>query len=178
MRLRHQRRSTTLHDSKVQVIVDNEFHWVAAVSTGRIDLYHEGAVPQLPLHEGRRYRVFRSGRVQSFSRAENQMVSGIFNRDRKSPGHFFCTSANEEEQVPRQIFHNGRRSCSGNAERLRNGSQRNRPAQPWEFSDDEVPYQVVIIRHERQALTDLLRRRTHLLLPVGLWNAADGVAPP
>jgi len=63
IRLKHQRPSTTLHDSIIQLTVDNELHWNAAVSTGRVDLYHEGTFPQLPLHEGSRYRVFRSGRV-------------------------------------------------------------------------------------------------------------------
>jgi hypothetical protein len=99
IRLKHQRRSTTLHDSIVQVIVDNDLHWAAAVGTGRVDLYHKVSFPQVPLHEGRRYRVFRSGRAYSFSCAKDQLVSSLFNRHRKGPGDF-SARANEKKQVP------------------------------------------------------------------------------
>ena len=50
-------------DSVVQLTVNNEFHRFSTVGTGGFDLHHEGTLPQMPLHEGRRYRVFRSGGV-------------------------------------------------------------------------------------------------------------------
>jgi hypothetical protein len=105
--LEHQRRSTTLLDSIIEVTVDNDLHWVAAVGAGCADLYLEEAISQVPLHEGRRYRVFRSGRIQSFSCAEDQPVSGLLNRNRKGPRDFFSASAYEEEQIPLQVFHDG-----------------------------------------------------------------------
>ena len=144
MRLKDQRRPAALHDSIVQLAVDNDLHGSAAAGTGRVDLYHEVALPQLPLHEGRRYRVFRSGRVYSLSRAKDQMVSGIFSRHRKGPGDV-SARANEEEQVPLQIFDNGRGACSGDPERVRYGTQRDRLSHSWELLHNEIPYQVMFI---------------------------------
>ena len=55
----------------IEFAVDNELHRFTAMGAGGSDLDFEGASPQLPLHEGRRNRVFSSGRIQAFAGAED-----------------------------------------------------------------------------------------------------------
>ena len=100
-------------DSVFQLAIDNELHRFATVGTGGFDLHDERALPQMPLHEGRRYRVFRSGGVESLASAEDQMVSGLLCRHRKSPGHLLPLWASEKEQILFEIFNDARRTFSG-----------------------------------------------------------------
>ncbi len=83
------------------------------MGAGGFDLDLEGLVPQMPLHEGRRYRVFRSGGVQSLACAEDQMVSGFLCRHRKGPRYLCTVSTNEKEQVLLEILHDAFRAWSG-----------------------------------------------------------------
>ena len=84
-------------DSVVQFTVNHEFDRFATVSTGGFDLYLDGTLPQMPLHEGRRYRVFRSGGVESLARAEDQMVSSLLCRHRECPRHLHTVATNEKK---------------------------------------------------------------------------------
>jgi hypothetical protein len=58
-----------------------------AVPAGRLDLDTQIFLPELPLHEGRRYRVDRSGRVEVFPRAESDLVGCLLHRHGVGPHH-------------------------------------------------------------------------------------------
>jgi hypothetical protein len=105
-------------DAVVQLTVNNELDLFATVGTGGFDLHDEGALAQMPLHEGRRYRVFRSGGVESLACAEDQMVSGLLCRHWKSPGHLLPLWASEKEQILLEIFNDARRTFSGQMQRV------------------------------------------------------------
>ena len=51
----------------IQFAIDNELHRSPAVRAGASDLDFEESLPQLPLHEGRRYRVFGSSSVKTLA---------------------------------------------------------------------------------------------------------------
>jgi hypothetical protein len=116
--LEHQWVRPAFFDSVVQLTVNDQFDRFTTVGTGALDLHLEGALPQMPLHEGRRYRVLRSGGVESLACAEDQMVSSFVRGHRKRPGHLRTVAANEEEQVLLEIFHDARRAISAQMQRV------------------------------------------------------------
>ena len=70
----------------IEFAVDDELHRFTALGAGGSDLYFEGALPQLPLHEGRRNRVFRSGGVESLAAAKLYLVRRPVDGHWVSPG--------------------------------------------------------------------------------------------
>jgi len=57
--------------------IDNELHRFTAMGASGSDLDFEGGLPQLPLHEGRRNRVFSSSSIQAFAGAEDEVLRGL-----------------------------------------------------------------------------------------------------
>ena len=95
----------SLLDSVVELTVDDQHHRFAAVGAGGSDYDLEESLLQVPLHEGRRYRVLSSSSIEAFSGAEDEMVRRLIDGDRKSPRDFRTVSASEEEEVRFEILH-------------------------------------------------------------------------
>jgi hypothetical protein len=58
----------------VQIAIDLDMNRLVAMDADRIDLEVRLFFAELPLHEGRRDRVYRSGRVDLFASAEMDAV--------------------------------------------------------------------------------------------------------
>lgn len=114
-----QRVFSTLDDPVIQLAIDNELHRFTAEGAGGSDLDFEGALPQLPLHEGRRNRVFSSSSVQAFAGAEDEVLRGLIDGCRKGPRDLRTIPAREEEQVPLEILHDLVGSLSRQSQSLR-----------------------------------------------------------
>ena len=54
----------------------------------------------MPLHEGRRDGVLRSGGVKAFSAAKGEPVRGRLDGNRVGPGHRALLVAYQEEKMP------------------------------------------------------------------------------
>lgn len=74
-------------DRNLQLAIDRKAHSHVAVFARRLHFDGEMFASQLPLHEGRRYRVLRSGAVQAFPRAEMQPVRRGVHGHRIGPLH-------------------------------------------------------------------------------------------
>ncbi len=71
----------------MQITINLEVDRLAAMATGSLDGEGQVFLAELPLHEGRRNRVDRSGGVEFFPRTERDLVGGFVHRHRVSPGH-------------------------------------------------------------------------------------------
>lgn len=71
-----------------------------------LDGERESFLSQLPLHEGRRYRVDRSGGIDLLSGAEFDAVGRLIACHRISPGDCSLVIPKQESQVLFQIFEN------------------------------------------------------------------------
>jgi len=72
----------------VEIAVDLYFHCSGAVGAFCLDNDRYEFLSELPLHEGRRKRVDRSGGVKLFARMKPQMVRRFFNRHGIGPFNF------------------------------------------------------------------------------------------
>ena len=54
----------------------------------------------MPLHEGRRYGVLRSGGVEAFPAAKGEPVRGWLGGNRVGPGYRALLIAHQEEKMP------------------------------------------------------------------------------
>ena len=81
----------------IPVAVDHVRERLAAVRTGGVDRYFVEALPQKPLHEGRRDRVLCSSSIQALTRRENQVVFRLLRCHWKRPRHLHPTGSHEEE---------------------------------------------------------------------------------
>ena len=108
----------SLLDSVVELTVDDQNHRFAAVGAGGSDFDLEETLPQVPLHEGRRYRVLSSSGVETFSGAEDEMVRRLIDGDREGPRDLRTVSANEEEEIRFEILHDLRGARSSKSQRL------------------------------------------------------------
>ena len=77
-------------------------------------------VSQVPLHEGRRYRVLSSSSIEAFSGAEDEMVRRLIDGDREGPRDLRTVSANEEKEIRFEILNDLRGARSSKSQRLRN----------------------------------------------------------
>ena len=118
VRLEHQRTGAALADAVFEFAVDFDVHRLAAVCAARLDSHREILASQPPLHEGRRYRVFRSGGVEPLSGIEHQPVRRFGGGDGKRPAHLAFVIANEEKQVLFQVIQNLCRLPGRQAQRI------------------------------------------------------------
>ena len=107
MRFENQRRGISVVDGGFQVAVQGNMHWFGAMAALGADFYGQGFFAELPLHEGRRDGVLRSGRVDDLSGAELQLVRGRRGGDRISPEHRALWVAKQKEQILFQVIENG-----------------------------------------------------------------------
>ena len=138
-------------------MIESKSHAHFTMGAFRSDFYRNLVVSQLPLHEGRRYRVLGSGGVQPLARAEQQMMDSILHCDREGPRDVATAIANEEKKVILQIGENLFRARQGQPQRLRYFGNAHGSPQPGEFTDDMIPHPVVGSGHEVQSLADLCR---------------------
>jgi hypothetical protein len=69
----------------MQVAIDLDMDRLVAMGADRIDLERKLFFAELPLHEGRRDRVYRSGRVDLFAAAEMDAMWRGLSRHRVGP---------------------------------------------------------------------------------------------
>jgi len=131
-------------DPMIELAVDDELELLATVGAGGFDFDLEEAVAQVPLHEGRRDRVLRSGGVESFSGAEDEMVLGRFDSDRKRPRDVGAVSAHEEKAIALEIVHDVFDTLPGQPERIGDVADRDRPAESRQLSNDKVAHCMVL----------------------------------
>jgi hypothetical protein len=105
---------------------------------------------QLPLHEGRRQRVERSGCVQSLLTVQRDSMGSRLDGDRVGPGDHAVPIAKEEGQVPLEVVKNGGDARHGNVQGSPDLVRTDRPAQPRQLEDRVVANAVVLGRHEGQ----------------------------
>ena len=86
-------------DLIIQVAVYLDVQGFLAVTTFGFDLKAQAFFSQLPLHEGRRNRVYCSSRINLLSRAESNPVRGGVNRHRICPGDRYPIAAVEKFHV-------------------------------------------------------------------------------
>ena len=138
---------------------------LAAVATDCFDLETQVFLPELPLHEGRRDRVDRSGGVELFPRAESDLVGRLFHRDRVSPGHLALLIAEQEGQAVFQFLQDDLDPLERKIEALGDPLGRDRPAVARQLAHHQVTHGVVIGRHELERMGPFLGALVHLPAP-------------
>jgi len=83
---KNQRLRPDIEHANSQLTVNFEMDWSLAVSTFGLNGKGERFSSELPLHEGHRDRVYRSGGVNLLAAAESNMVWGNIHRHRIRPG--------------------------------------------------------------------------------------------
>ena len=102
----------------VKIAVDLYFHRSGAVGAFRPDNDRHEFFSELPLHEGRRKRVGRSGRVQLLAAMKRYLVRRFCNRDGICPLNFSLGVPEDEGHVRFQVIQNGDDPLERNIYRL------------------------------------------------------------
>ena len=101
-----------------------------------------------PLHEGHRYRVHRSSRIDLLTRAEVHAMRRPLDCYGIGPGHCPVFIPEEKSHVPFEIFENGLYPGKGQVQILPYALRGYRSPQAGKFAYSKISHQVVFRRHE------------------------------
>lgn len=165
-------------DGERHVAADRELQRTGTVAAKGIDGHRERLFPQLPLHEGRRKRVLRSGRVELFSCAELQAMRRRIHRNGIGPGNRTALVADQEEELPLQFVEDRLHLRQGQIQVRGESLRLNRLPRPHKLHHSEVPNALMVWRHETQPAPGVVRGLGEMLRPSPVGNPEDFTSPP